>query len=594
MSGPSDLWLVFLIATGVAIGLIRLAFWRRGAPHGAAGSSWRFPALVALNLLAAALLYLTLDPPDVGLRSGHMVVRTAGARVAVDARPGDVIVSLPEASLGVGERVPDLATALRRHPEAGRLRVLGNGLVARDQWTVDRPVDFDLARPPIGFTHLELPQPVAPGARFTVSGSVGSVASGTVELVDPSGAVVARMPVTSGSRFAVQGAARAAGSALFDLRLKDARGQVLERIEIPLQTREDSPPRVVVMAGAPGPELRFLRRWAEGIGIDLSLQLALGAGVDLAVRPVPITTARLSEADLLVIDERRWEMLGGDERAAVRAAVAGGMGLLLRPTGPLSQTTQSDWAALGAPLIGGETLRPLAVEAASGTRPDPTPPDDTAAPVPELVRRDFVQAGAESATLLSDPDGVPLATWRPFGAGRVGVWMVANSYALVLSGQSERYDALWSRMFSVLARGEGQPSPRLDGMARAGQRASLCGISEDDVMIAPTGARTQPLLDARAGPSSCAAIWPRDAGWHAVMRGETELGLVYVHGADAAPSLLATELGAKTLDLARAAVEREQAAWRQTTDGSPWPWFLGLIAALTSLWWLERKRSTSG
>lgn len=596
MSGPSSAWLLAAITIGAAVALIRLGLWWHAAPVAARGPTWRFPVLIALNIAAAALLYLTLDPPDVGLRSGRLVVLTTGAAADPARETGDILVVFPEGpSDGPADRVPDLATALRRHPEVRRIQVLGGGLTARDREAIDRPIDY-LAppAPPRGLTALTFPQPVAPGGPFIVSGSVGAVASGTIELVDPAGAMVARAPVASGGRFALSGAARAAGLALFDLHLKDAQGQVIERINVPVDTRGQPVPRVQVLAGAPGPETRFLRRWAEEAGIDLSVQLSLGAGVTLTAAPAPVTADSLSEIDLLVIDERRWEALSAGERGAVRAAVAGGMGLLLRPTGPLSDATRRDWAALGASLSGGENTRPLVLDGAEAENP-PAPPSGEAAnadttPPLELTRRDFQHGGVDAVTLLTDADGVALASWRPYGAGRVGVWIVADSYGLVLTGQGDRYSELWSRMFGALGRPEGEDGAVLRGIARAGERATLCGVIEGSQVIAPDGRRTTPVIDPRAGPGPCAAFWPTHSGWHTVNAGERGDSVVYVHPAEATPSLIATERRQATLDLTASLRAADAGAGSREGPGSPWPWFLGLLVVMGGLWWLERYR----
>jgi hypothetical protein len=596
MSAPSTTWLLVAIAIGTVVALVRLALWWRAAPVAAREPTWRFPALVALNIAAAALLYLTLAPPDVGLRSGRLVALTAGASADPAQEAGDILVTLPEGPQdGPAERVPDLATALRRHPEVRTVQILGEGLTGRDQGAIDRPLDYVAPpAPPRGLTALSLPRPVAPGSAFVVSGGVGAVTSGTVELVDPADTVVARTPVTSGGRFALSGAARAAGLALFELRVKDAQGEVIERIEVPVEVRDQPAPRVQVLAGAPGPETRFLRRWAEEAGIDLSVQLSLGAGVTLTAAPAPVTADSLSEIDLLVIDERRWETLSAGERGAVRAAVAGGMGLLLRPTGPLSDATRRDWAALGASLSGGENTRPLILEGAEpGSPPAPSSAgganEDTTAAL-ELTRRDFRHGGADAVTLLTDADGVALATWRPYAGGRVGVWVVADSYGLVLTGQGDRYGELWSRMFGTLGRPEGEDGAALRGVARAGERATLCGVIEGSQVIAPDGRRTTPVVDPRAGPGPCAAFWPTLSGWHTVSTGDRGESVVYVHPAEATPSLIAAERRQATSDLAASLRATEAGSGSREGPGSPWPWFLGLIVILGGLWWLERQR----
>lgn len=589
MNAPPDFWIAVLIGSGTLLALVRLWLWHRGAPGAERGPTRRLPVLMGLNVVVAVLLYLSLDPPDVGVRSGRLVVLTAGAAVP---RPmtGDVVVALPEAPNDAGKRMPDLATALRRFPEVRSIQVLGVGLTARDRVAVDRPVSFDGPSPPVGLVSIALPRPVTPGARFAVSGSVGALANGTVELTDPSGAIVDQNPVTAGSRFILTGTARTAGLALFEVRLRDSDGDLVDRFDAPLHTREATPPRVIVLAGAPGPEPRFLRRWAEETGIDLSVRLSLGAGVDLTAAPTSLNAQTLSDTDLLVLDERSWEALDGAERAAVRSAVSDGMGLLLRPTGPLSDATRRDWAAMSADLTGGENLRPLVLpETVAANAPEEVA-NEPAETIPELTRRDFSQGASEAAVLLRDVDGTALATWRPYGAGRVGVWVVADSYALVLTGQNDLYGALWSRMFSGLARAEGRTSPWLDGIARAGERGQLCDVALGDTVIGPDGAETRLVPDPRAGPASCAAFWPRRSGWHGVTNAEGERGVVYVHPEGSSPSLVAAELVRGTEALVATAQQAGASDGRRRESGSPWPWFLGLVAALSAMWWLERQR----
>lgn len=596
MSGPSPLWLILLIGAATTMVLVRLTLWWRAASPAVRGPTWRFPVLIALNLAGAGLLYLTLSPPDVGLRSGRLIVLTAGAPGEPMPQPGDIAVTLPEGPrTEVAERVPDLATALRRHGEVRSIVVLGTGLTARDRIPLDRPLTFVAPpTPPRGLTALTLPEPVAPGAAFVVAGRIGAVGTGTVELVDPAGTVVDRAAVTTNGAFALNGAARASGLALFDLRLKGSDGAILERIEVPVDARDQPAPTVRVLAGAPGPETRFLRRWAEDAGIDLSVQMSLGAGVELSAAPIPLTRQTLGGTDLLVIDERRWETLSAGERSAVRAAVAGGMGLLLRPTGPLADGTRRDWAALGAALSGGENTMPLALnEAAEDVIPtngaNPAPSED-GPPTPELTRRDFVHGGTDAVTLLTDVDGMALASWRPLGAGRVGVWVVADSYALVLTGQSDRYGELWSEMFSALGRPEGEGGAALRGLARAGDRATLCGVQDGSEVIAPDGRRTRPIVDPRSGPARCAAIWPERSGWHAVRAGEDRESAIYIHPAEATPSLIAAELRQATLDLAATSGAAAARSDTRRAPGSPWPWFIALLAVLSGMWTLERHR----
>src|SRR5579871_751831 len=109
---------VVLVFAAALIGCVQVL---RGARHRA--------LRVVLQVAAATLIYFTLFPPETSERflSGALVVLTPGATEAQlgAVGVGATVVALPgvDASRGV-ERVPDLGTALRRHPDTARLRIV--------------------------------------------------------------------------------------------------------------------------------------------------------------------------------------------------------------------------------------------------------------------------------------------------------------------------------------------------------------------------------------------------------------------------------------------------------------------------------------
>src|SRR5262249_37965352 len=133
---------------------------------------------VALQIVAAALIWLALFPPhvDESFAAGTLVVLTRGATAAQIAKPGDGIATVALPGVAVArdvERVPDLGTALRRHPDASRIRVVGGGLPPRD---VDAArglqIDFDAAPLPDGIVDLSMPESVRAGSVFAIRGRV--------------------------------------------------------------------------------------------------------------------------------------------------------------------------------------------------------------------------------------------------------------------------------------------------------------------------------------------------------------------------------------------------------------------------------------
>lgn len=594
-SGPDlKLWVALAIVLAIAMGVIRLVHWQRGAPTEARAPRWRLALLIALQLAAGGLLYMMLFPPSVATRTGTIVVATRGAPSALALTAGEVLVALPEAgAIDGAARMPDVATALRRHSSAARIRIEGEGLVPRDQSPVGLPIDFDPPPRPRGLIDLASPGPVAPGSIFSVGGQVGTLPSGIVELVDPANAVVDRATVTRGQRFVLSGDTRTPGLALFAVRLRAASGALIEQVAVPVETLVQPQPRVLVLAGAPGAETKFLARWAQDAGIDLDEDIDLGAGVRVG-DAAPITAAALGDTDLVVIDDRRWATLGTGQRAALTTAVNGGLGLLLRPTGPLSQSTRRSWAALGVSVSGGDDSRPLRL-GATDTLPAPDAPIDadtesTADALPELARRDLAHEGPGAISFLRDAEGNALASWRARGRGRIGLWTVTDSYALVLTGRRDRYGEMWSELFSVLARPDDGGRLRVDGFARAGQRVALCGVVGEGEVTDPAGTRRALPVDPAAGDQACAAYWPERSGWHLARDGQDRETAFYVHPTDAGPSLITAANREATLALAALPSAPRAGVEPPRVPGSPWPWFAALIAALASLWWLERNR----
>jgi hypothetical protein len=108
--------------------------------------------------------------------------------------------------------------------------------------------------------------------------------SGWVELIDPAGQRTDISALTQAGDFTLQGSARVPGLALFKLRLRDAQRKLLEETEVPVWTATDTAPRLLLLAGAPSPEVKYLRRWANDAGLSLHTQISVGGGMALAMR----------------------------------------------------------------------------------------------------------------------------------------------------------------------------------------------------------------------------------------------------------------------------------------------------------------------
>lgn len=579
----------------VAFALIVLVASLRILPRARRGRerAWRTAVLLLGQAGSAALLYFALLPPTVPAPSGTLVVLTANAGAARGAQPHDVVVALPEASATLGaERVPDLGTALRRHPGVRAVRVLGDGLVPRDRDAARGvPLSFTPSPLPVALVELSAPARSAAGRRFDVWGRIKGGAAVAVDLLDPAGARVARAVPDKQGRFALHAVAGTPGRVDYRLQWRDAGDAVREDIALPMDVAAGAPLRLWLLAGGPSPELKFLRRWAVDAGLTLRTQVSVGGGVELGDAPLPVNAATLRGFDAVVLDERAWRAMGAGGRTALRESVREGLGLMLRITGDLSASDRAAMREWGFNLRASRLPRSVRLPGtetadAAARRIDGSDEVRATDTAPLLSRRPLVAVATDGAPLLRDTRGETLALWRAEGRGRVAVWWLSDSYRLAMSGRSAAFGGLWARSLETLARPKGAALPVLPTTARVAERSVLCGVGKDVTLRAPDASLLLLVPDSATG---CAAFWPTQSGWHELDSGEA-ITAFPVRSADDAPGLRAAE----RRDATRALATNAAPAWRAARVENPgprWPWLLAWLLVSAALWWFERARA---
>ncbi|MGH8054739.1 MAG: carboxypeptidase regulatory-like domain-containing protein [Stenotrophomonas sp.] len=546
----------------------------------------RLLLLLLLQAAAAVLLYLTLYPPSQPTQAGSLVIATRGATAADVAKlPAATRLRLPEAAEISGVAlVPDLATALRQHPGTRELVIVGEGLPARDRDTALPGALRYIAGPaPTGLVELHAPPLLVPGARFEVSTRVQGLQNVRVELLDPSAHRVDIAAPDKNGRVRLAASARDAGDVQFALRVLDADGKVLDQLPVPVRVRAVAAPALRLLAAAPGPELKYLQRWAADSGATLQTGIQVGGGVQLGDAPAALDTSSLAKLDLLLLDERRLAALSSAQRSSIGNAMRAGLGVLVRMTGPLDGNARRALRDWGMEARGGEQTAPLKLVADAGQPSEP----NTA--VPALERFNLSTPGNDDVPLLHAADGSAVGSWRAIGQGRLGVLPVSDSYTLVLAGHAPHHAELWNRVLATLARPLPEsPLSQLPAWAWAGERTALCGLLAGAQAQAPDGTRNALLPDPQA--NNCSGWWPTQPGWHTISTADAQATLLVLNPADAR-ALHSQQMRDATLALR--GNSNPQHANRIPTPGPRWPWLLAFVLVAALLWWLERRRPAS-
>lgn len=531
-------------------------------------------ARAALQLLAAGLFGCLLFPPPMAWHGDALTVLSGGD---VSSRPmlpfAQTALALPEAAAPPRiARVPDLATARREHPALRRLDVVGEGLTPRDlPAAAGLHVTF-AALPAHGLIELQAPQHVRVGQAWTVQGRLAAPAV-QIELHDPAGVVVDRATADAQGHFRLAASAAVAGRLGYELRSFDAQQNRIDSTAVPVIAEGGVALNMLLRAGAPGPELKYWRRWAHDAGVTLASTVGISDGLQIHDGDATFSADALAHADLVIVDERAWPTLTAGERAALLAAVEHGLGLLLRVGGPIDAPVLDDWRGLGLRLEPQDELRSVAL-------PSPFATDAAASFTAAALK-----IGGDK-TLLSDAGGAPLVVAVDHGAGRIAVTTLLDSYQLQLTGASGRYGAWWAQLIGEIAR----PRPRAPQTgwpepAWTGERVALCEVADGAVARAPSGARTALLRD-----GDCAAYWPREAGWHRLEDGTGGVRDFYVRADDDAVNLRRQRDRDATLVLTKQAAPAMSAPTPADArvPMPRWPWLLAWLLAMTLLWWRER------
>ncbi|HEX5121929.1 MAG TPA: hypothetical protein VFV97_01685, partial [Rhodanobacteraceae bacterium] len=530
----------------------------------------------------AVLIWLALFPPrvDEAFAASTLVVLTPGATAAQIAKPGDGIATVALPGVAVArdiEHVPDLGTALRRHPDASRIRIVGGGLPPRD---IDAArglqIDFDASPPPDGVVDLSMPDSVRAGSVFAMRGRVQGDKGGRVELRDPAGAVVARDDLTDDGAFMLDAQAKSAGDFVFALRVLDANGATREDVAQPVAVQPGDKLSVLVLAGAPDPELKYLRRWAVDAGVELTSRIVLSDGVAMQDGMTALGADALANTDLVMVDERAWKNLDAGTKQAIMDATRNGLGLFLRVSGPLPDVVANEWRDLGFRVRGADIPQTVSLE---GTAPDPAV---------VLSRRALLVEGDDAAPLVRSNDGAAVALWRAVGQGRVAIWWLADTYRMTLAGDAGAFGSVWSRALATVARARGLAKPDVPHDARVDRRSVLCGLADGAFVEQPDGTHAPLAIEG----SRCAAFWPAREGWHTLVAGDARTSF-YATAANATPALAAARNAEATRMLAGRSVASGASAAR-SVPASRWPFFAAWLAAAALLWWLERSKPRAG
>ena len=545
-------------------------------------SDSRATKLLRLILLVASCIaaHRMAFPPEAESAEQTLVVLSGEIAALPEPAPDQRLIALPGSVYSDAEgrvsAVADLAAARRQFPQPSNIRLMSQGLGARDLYAAaDLPVVFEPGDPPLGIIALQAPTAAAPGRMWLVKGRVSAALEGELRLIDPTGEVVATARADADGQFSLGATTPVPGSYLYRLALTDAGEGVIDQLQVPVLVRPADPLRLMLWSESPNPESKYLRRWALDAGLQLSSRMNLRPRMSMAQGEPALGDANLARTDLVIIEDRGWMGLSQQQRAQVLSAVDGGLGLLLRLTDEPDAAMSARLAELGFSSGSVELSRVTRLPALAGAGVEEMGPP--------IQRRTLALSAVDGRPLLLDEQGEPLGVWRPSGSGRLGVFWVSDTHRLTLVGEQTRFASLWADLVATLAR-FGVASGVSPATARhwVNQRIDWCDAGSTASVTDSSGQ----ALELVAGVDGCLSYWPTQPGWHQWRQGEREASF-FVRMPDDGTALRAQQQIEWNQLLASSS--RSQTATTTAVPGPRWPWAALWLLLSGGLWWLERR-----
>ncbi|HWB25167.1 MAG TPA: hypothetical protein VG738_06795 [Chitinophagaceae bacterium] len=301
------------------------------------------------------------------------------------------------------------------------------------------------------------------------------------------------------------------GSAVFNI-AASINNTIIESQPVPVDVKQAVPLKVLMLASAPGFENRFLKNWLSDNSFEVVTSNATSKDkynqsfLNTEKENLSeITKSSLQGFDALVCDAAAFSTLSREEQDAIQLSVEDGMGLIIK-----ADTTLPSSAFYSSNVQ----------VSATGVKPGQQ--------VSIRFAGDGVLhhlGGEHSLTIRSAAGTQPLATDSSsgeifvtnltYGAGKIAVTTLNNTYSWMLTGDKSDYYAFWSMMFDKVSKNKstGPTSNYAPVFPIVNQPVHITfeGPSSSHLVIneSPVYLAQQPGLYYRWSGT----YWPTGAGW---------------------------------------------------------------------------------
>jgi len=559
-------------------------------------------SLLGVAALACLALPVTYSVTKAGNNSGTVVILTPGYNKDSLAAYKDLPQYTTEASLVAAGTtfIPDLRWFLAQHPLINELHVLGYGLADDELASLTNMainVQYHAPALPAGYTAAGWPRQLHQGEWLEVQGNYNNPGKAPVKIVLTGLGARLDSAMISGATaqsFRLRCKPAHQGNTLYELETSSA-GKTLLTQKIPVHIMPVSHLQVLLLNSSPDFDNKFLSTWLYENQYQVAARNTITKGKysqqflnRASIALSTLSTTLLEKFDVVIADDLALSTLNASEKAALRAQIQKGLGLVL----------QTDSTASLAPFTTG-----LQVKKQPGSpvtaRPLTMPAVFTTTTPLQPAQWFSIENNRQAQPLVMDDQGAVVTAAILSGAGKLVLNTVNNTYSWILAGNAQDYAQFWSLLLHKAARSDAQNS-------RWEQVSAFPTAGSPVLLSLATTAAGVPAIETPAGRVSLSqkawqphswtgTWWPATSGWQTVHHQEDSLQL-YIYDKEDWPGVKAA---ASIINNTRySAVSPPGKASKGTLEAKekkqvPPIIFLLLFLACCTYLWFEGKKSGS-
>lgn len=494
--------------------------------------------------------------------------------------------------------IPDLAWFLAQDPLISELHVFGYGLTDDEQAVLTaRAIKMHYHAPalPHGFTAAGWPKQVRQGDWLEVQGSFHNTGKDRIRIVLTglgSRFDSATIDAATAQSFRLRCKPVHLGNTVYELEAINAGKTVLTE-KVPVHILPTSPLQVLLLSSSPDFDNKFLTTWLYENQYKVAARNTISKNkygqqfLNCAAMPLQtISTTLLEKMDVVIADDQALAALTTTERTALSKQVQKGLGLILQTDSAVSLNNfAADWRISKQPGSS-VSARSLAMPAVY----------TTTAPL-QPTQWQSIENNRWVQPLVIDDQGAVVAAAALYGAGKLVLNTVNNTYSWVLNSNLQDYAQFWSLLLNK--------ATRLTPQENRWQQATAFPTAGNPVQVTlettATGIPVMETPDGKAPVTQHAwlphawtgAWWPVNTGWQTISQ-QQDSTLLYVYDSNDWPTVKATaRIMANIRYAAVSGHSRASKEWvqEQETKQLPPVIFFGVFLLCCSYLWFEAKRT---